>query len=236
MSSKATSGRISTPENDTPWTNRCATPATYHIGDTVEPEDEAQTNVSPGSSIVRVFAAAANRQVDDLIVAAASASALDEAGGSNALPNDSKVGGATTEWSFDLMTEIVEKFLSWDYDPSTPKCAVVSPNSVKKMLNWEEFTSADYANAGALMTGGFVKGWMGFDWICSTRLNNPAGLQRKNLFFTKDSMGLLVARDIWSEIGKDPSKSFMLRYYSALCMGCVRIQDKGVVEAHVLES
>lgn len=229
-------GRTATPENDTPWSNRCATPATYHIGDTVEPEDEAQTNVSPGSSIVSVFAAAANRQIDDLIIAAASAAALKEDGTTDALPSDSKVGSATTEWTFDLVTEIIEKFLTWEYDPSERKVMVVSPNSVKKMLGWTEFTSSDFTNVKALQSGGFVPGWMGFDWVCSTRLANPAGLQRKNLAFTPASMGLLVAKDIWSEIGKDPSKSFMLRYYSALTMGAVRIQDKGVVEAHILES
>ena len=235
MASKA-SARTATPEADTEWSNRIATVATYHIGDTTEPEDSVQMAMDPNSALVRTFAAAANRQIDDLIIAAASAVALDEAGATPALPSASKIGDATTEFTFDLVTQVVENFLEQEVGPEIPKCFVVSPNCVRKMMNWTEFTSADFTNVKVLATSGFLPNWMGFTWIVSNRLAVPAGLQRKCLAFSKQALGLLVAKDTWTEIAKDPSKSFLTRFYAALTMGCVRVQDEHITEVHILES
>jgi len=232
------SARTATPENDSVWSNRVATPATYHGGDTVEPENVVQMLVDPSSNIAHALAMAARRQVDDIIIAAAGGNAADEAGNANAFPAGQTVGGATQDFDFDFVTQVAEKFLNNDIDPDVPKVFVVSPNCVKKMLAMTQATSNDYVNAKALASTGFVNSWMGFTWVVSTRLPLAvdATLQRYCYAFTKQALGLLVVKDIWARVAEDPTKSFMWRIYTAMTMGAVRVEDEHIVRAHILES
>jgi hypothetical protein len=233
-----TVGRTSTPEVDGQWTNRVATPSVKHVGDTVEPEDTAQSAVDPGSNIVRNFASASNRKVDDIIIAAASGAAHDEAEVDNELPAGQKIGGATEAFDYAMVTDAVEIFLSNDIGPEIPKVAVISPNCAKRMLDWDEVTNSQYNKNAAqvLQTSGFIGNFLGFNWVVSTRLAVPGANQRKCLFFTKMAIGLLMVQDLWTEIAKDPSKSFLTRFYAAINCGAVRVEDEHVVEATVLET
>lgn len=232
------SARAATPENDSVWSNRVATPATYHGGDTVEPEDAPQMLVDPNSNITHALAMAARRQVDDIIIAAANGNAADEAGNANAFPAGQTVGGATQAFDFAFITSVAEKFLTNDIDPDEGKVFVVSPNCVKKMLSMTEATSFDYTNAKALAANGFISNWMGFTWVVSTRLPLAvdATKQRYCFAFTRRALGLLVVKDIWARVAEDPTKSFMMRIYTAMTMGAVRVEDEHIVRAHILES
>ena len=228
--------RTATPENDSEYSNRIAVPSTKHDGDSFEDEDAAQMIQDPGSNLVRRMAYAANRAIDDIIIAAALGNALDRAGAQNALPAGQKVGAVDQHFSFDLVTEVAQKFMEKDIDPSEPKVMVVSPAQARAMLHMVEATSRDYVLAQALSNNGFVERWLGFDWVCSTRLPVPVAGARSCLAFTRDALGLLVVKDVSTQIAKDPSKSFMTRVYAALTMGAVRIEDEKVVELDCLDA
>ena len=117
--------------------------------------------------------------MDDVIIAAATGTALDGQGVNNPFPDAQKVTGDdvpdsySADISFDLVTKVVERFLENDIDPEVRKVAVVGPAQMKKLLQTTEATNHDYAQK-ALMQG-FVNDWLGLDWIVSTRLNSPAG-------------------------------------------------------------
>ena len=77
---------------------------------------------------------AMRRATDDIIIAAATGTALDGGGGSNAFPAGQVVGDGTGEISFDMVTEVQEKFMANDIDPDVPKCFVVGPKQVRRLM------------------------------------------------------------------------------------------------------
>jgi hypothetical protein len=231
FASKATTGRIATPANDSVWSNRVSVVGTYHGGDTSEVEDINQLLIDPNSNVVTVLGAAAKRTTDDVIIAAAGGNALDEAGGNTAFTAGQTVGDYSGELDFLATTSVAELFLSHDIEPEEPKCFVIGPKQAQKILHLVQATQQFYVgNALALISTGFVKNWMGFDWIMSNRLLAPQATERQCFALTRKGMGLQVSKDIWTRVAEDPSISFAWRIYAAMTMGAVRVEDEHIVQ------
>jgi hypothetical protein len=226
--------RVATPENDSTWSNRVAVPVTKHGGDTVEVEDINQMLVDPTSNIATSLGMAAGRTIDDIIISALGGSAADESGSTTALPSGQKLGADAQAVDLALLLSVNKLFQKNDIDPDTRKIFLVSPKAVSQMLALSQLTSQDYAQVKYLATNGFVSNFAGFDFILSNRLPYAAGDNTRKLYaFTEDAIGLLVVKDIWAEVAKDPSYSFMWRVYSAFTMGAVRLEESKVVEIQV---
>lgn len=228
--------RQATPENDSDWSNRTSVVSTYDIGDTSEQEDPIQMLVDPNSNIARSLGMGMRRQIDDVIIAAATGNALDKAGASNAFPAAQVVGDGTGVFSFDGITEVYELFMNNDIDPDVNKYMIVGPTQLRKMQQLTEYTSSDYVNVKALASNGFVKSWMGFDWIVSTRLLAPGAGEISCLAMTRDALGLQMNRDVTTKIAEDPSTSFLWRIYAYMTLGAVRIEDEQIVHWHLKDS
>jgi len=234
-----TSARQATPEQDSDWSRRVSMPTTWNIGDTVEPEDIVQMLIDPKSSVAESHGYAMRRAMDDIIIAAATADALNGDGTTTAFPVGQVVGDGSAPISFDLVTQVQEKFMANDIDPDVPKVFVVGPTQVRKLMQLTEATSADYVKAQALSqlsSTGIVPNWMGFTWVVSNRLLAPGAGELGCLAFTKRALGLQVNKDIWARVAEDPSISFAWRIYSAMTSGCVRVEDEQIVQAHVLDA
>ena len=228
--------RSPTPITDAVWGRRVSVAATYDVGDTTEQEDPAQMLIDPNSNMARSQGMAMKRAQDDVIIAAATAAALDGDGGTTALLAAQIVGDYSGEISFDMVTEVNEKFMENDIDPEVPKCFVVGPKQVRKMLQLTEVTSADYQNIKALAGNGMVPNWMGFDWIMSNRLNVPSSDQLDCLAFTRSAIGLQMNKDITARIAEDPSLSFAWRIYCHMTLGAVRVEDRELVNVRVADT
>ena len=221
-----------TPENDPTWSRRVSVAQTWDVGTSTEQEDPCQMLVDPNSNLAMSLGYSMRRAVDDQIILAATAAALDGTGGTNALPAGQIVGDYSAPISFDLITAVQEVFMGNDIDMSIPKVAVIGPTQVRKLMQLTEQTSADYVHAQALQqlsSTGIVPNWMGFTWVVSTRLIVPTTDQLDCLFFTRRAIGLHVAQDIRAKIAEDPSNSFAWRIYCNMVMGAVRVEDEQLV-------
>ena len=228
--------RSPTPVTDAVWGRRVSVAATYDVGDTTEQEDPVQMLVDPNSNVARSQGLAMRRAQDDVIIAAATADALDGDGGTTALLASQIVGDYSGEISFDMVTEVNEKFMEQDIDPEIEKCFVVGPKQVRKMLQLTEVTSIDYQNIKALAGNGMVPNWMGFTWIMSNRLNVPSADQLDCLAFTRAAIGLQMNKDITARIAEDPSISFAWRIYCHMTLGAVRVEDRELVNVRVADT
>ncbi len=202
--------------------------------------------IDPLSTGINVISMAMNRKVDDRIIAAATGAALTEAG--TTVPFDyaaNAVGSYANPVSFDSITAVVEAFGLDEIDPSIGKYAVVTPTTVRKLLQLTQQTSSDYTyERGALQMlnkSGIVPNWMGFTWIMSNRLlaggDTGGGAGTKDLlFYTDAAMGLQVPKDIWARASEDPSVSYAWRIYTQATMGAVRIEDEQIKVLRVLDS
>ena len=229
--------RQNTPENDSVWDRRTSVALTYDIGDTTEQEDPVQMLVDPNSNITRSIGMAMRRQQDDVIIAAATGTALDGAGNAVAFKASQTVGDGTNVFSLDGVTEVYEKFMDNDIDPDETKYMVIGPKMLRKMQQLIQYTSSDYVNIKALASTGFVRSWMGFDWIVSTRLLDPSAAQDNSelscFACTKNAIGLQMNRDITVRVAEDPSKSFLWRIYAYMTLGAVRVEDEQLVHYRV---
>jgi len=229
-------GRTNTPDQDSLWGRRVSLAQTYHIGTSTELEDPVQMLVDPNSNLTRSIAMGMNRQKDKVIIAAATAAALKGDGTTEAFPGGQKVGDGTDVISFDMITEVQEKFMKNDIDPDVPKVMVVGPTQVRKLMQLTEQTSSDYVSAQRLLSYGIVPNWLGFTWINSTLLTAPAGGQLSCLAYTMDAIGCNTNLDISAKVAQDPSISFAWRIYSHMTLGAVRVEDEQIVHMHVKDA
>ena len=227
--------RQPTPENDSDWGRRTSIAETYDIGDTTEQEDPVQMLVDPNSNISRSIGMAMRRQIDDVIITAATGDSRDGDGNVIPFPAEQRVGDGSAPFSFDGVTEVYEKFMDNDIDPDITKYMVIGPKQLRKMQQLTEYTSSDYVNIKTLASSGFVKAWMGFDWIVSTRLNDPVGDGSQIDAFAKTdrAIGLQMNRDITTRVAEDPSTSFLWRIYAYMTLGAIRVEDEQLVHWHL---
>ena len=218
-----------TPVADTAWGRRVAVSATWDNGESTEQEDPVQMIVDPNSNLTMSLGYSMRRAQDDVIIAAATAAALEGDGTTTAVPAGQIVGDYTTPITFDDVTAVQEIFMSHDIDPSIPKVAVVGPTQVRKLMQLTENTSSDYVRVQQLQQYGIAPQWLGFDWICSTRLTVPTTDQLDCLFMTRRAIGMNIPKNITAFVAEDPSISFAWRIYCMSVMGAVRVEDEQLV-------
>lgn len=224
---------------DDTWDRRVAVPKTFVHIMTVEHEDKVQMLVDPESAYAKNQAMAMNRSWDDQIIAAATGDALDGDGVAVTFPAGQVIGDGTTAITFDAITAVQELFMSNDIDLSVPKVAVIGPTQVRKLMQLTEQTSADYVHRESLQKlydYGIVPNWMGFTWIMSTRLLAPAAGEISCLFYTQQALGLVINQDVFTRIGENPDKSYMIQVFAQYTAGATRIEDEHIVHGHFLNS
>jgi len=240
--SKSTPGNIGravpTPVDDAPWSRRVSMPSTWHVGELTEQEDVVQMLVDPNSNIAVAQGKAMRRAFDDAIIAAACGPAMDGDGNSVGYSGSRAIGTAVApvEMSFDLVTEVTERFMADDVDPEEEKVFVVSPAGARKLLQLTEATSGDFTQLRPLQSKGYVDSWMGYSWVVSTRLlsDSPSAPTYTEFFaMTRKALGLQINRDISVRVAEDPSVSFAWRVYCYATFGAVRVEDEQIVKAFI---
>ena len=232
-----TTKRQATPFQDGDWTGRVSQPQVWNWADSYEEEDIVQMLIDPNSALTTSGAMAMGRAQDDLIIAAATAAALTEDGTTTSpFPAGQIVGDGTGTFTFDVVTEVFEKFTTNDIELDIPKVFVIGPTQLRKLQQLVEYTSSDYANVKALAENGFVPNWMGFTWVLSNRLNVPVAGQIDCLAFSPYAIGMQVNLDTITKVAEDPGSSFAWVIYMEWVMGAVRVEDEHIVRVHLLNS
>lgn len=225
-----------TPSMESAWTRRVDVPVVKHWGDTYEEQDIVQMLIDPQSNLTMAGASAMGRALDDIIIANATGNALDGDGAAVAFPAGQQLGGATIVFSFDLVTQCSEKFLTNDIDPDEPKVMVIGPTQMRKLMQLTEATSGDYVSVKALAEKGYIESWMGYSWVVSNRLTIPVGGELYCLAMTKKALGLTMRSDIKTNVAQDPTLSFAYRVYMQATYGVVRVEDEHIIRVHVKNS
>jgi len=229
-----------TPTNDRTFSRRVSVAASHNAGEYVGIESPVQMLVDPVSNLTQSMGYAMRRQFDRTIIrAAVEADALNGDGTSTtwaATDANQKIGDGSTPISFDMITEVQERFMNNNIYPEIPKVFVVGPKQVRQLMNLTENTSADYVHAQALQNYGIAPNWLGFTWVASTLLNDLVVPLTDELYCfaaTQRALGLHVPQDIHAEVAKDPAHSYAWRPYCEITLGAVRVEDEQIVRAHV---
>lgn len=226
-----TTRKTATPDDETAWSRRKAIPVEYHTGDVTEKKDIVQMLVDPNSNYARAQGMAMARAFDDEIISAAVGASRDGAGNSVTFDSNQALSPSSMI-TYDVVTEVTEKFMENDIDPDMRKVFVISPEQARKLLQLTEATSGDYNALRPLTSKGYIESWMGYTWIVSTRLTSPSGNGSDVDCFamTDQALGLLINQDIQTEVAKDPSISFAWRIYTNAIYGAIRVEDEHLVK------
>ncbi len=227
-----------TPVTDYDFSRRTAFAKTFDVGELIEHEDQIQAKVSISGGLVKEMGMSMARAQDDEIIRAFGSDAVDGDGSTVAFPTEQKIDESGNSITFDMITAVQEKFLLNDIQGEVNKYFVISPAQVRKLLQMTEQTSADFVSREALQRlsqGLIVPNWMGFTWICSTRLLEAGG-NRACYAFTDRAIGLAMNRDITTFMQQDPSRSYAYSLYSQATYGATRVEDEHIVELTVADA
>ncbi len=228
---RGTNTAVSTVIADSQYSDRIASVVVKEDSDLVEQDEIAQVAIDPNAAVLQKLAYGGRRAIDSIIIAAATDNATNLAGDTITFPAGQVVGDYSTEFDFSMITQVNELFLTNNVPPDEPKCFVIGPKQARALLHEALATNVWYVEAKQLVAGGFVKNFMGFDFIVSNLLTAPATGQLQCFAMTRKALGLTVAKDIWVRVAEDPSASFAWRIYSSFTMGAVRVEDEHIVWA-----
>lgn len=221
-----------TPLIDTPHSRRMLTLADYEYADLIDDQDKVRLLVDPTSTYARAAAAAMGRAMDDVVIAAAFATASTGKDGSTSTPFDTannQIAAGATGLTLGKLIEAKEILDSGDVDPSIPRYIAVSPKQVTDLLNNTTVTSSDYNTVKALAMGE-INSFVGFQFIVTNRLGVDGASARRVIAWAADGIKLGIGKEPTARIDERADKSYATQVYYAMTLGATRMEEKKVVE------
>lgn len=208
----------------------------------VDEMDKIRMIADPTSPYAALATAALNRQIDDIILAAARGNARTNAGLS-ALPSTQKIAvGGTSLTLAKLLTtkEILDSnevdddaSMAMDGQSTTEQSARVIAVNAKMLTNLygtTEIKSVDYNSVKAL-TQGQIDTFLGFKFVRSERVAKDAtATTGYAVAWSKSCVALGIGKDIMTSIDPLPGKNYSVQVYARMSVGATRLEDEGVVE------
>ncbi len=224
-----------TPQVTTPHSRRRVSLADYEWADLIDDLDKVRMLTDPTSNYAKAAAAAMNRSIDDVVIAALGGSAdTGVAGGTAvALPATSKF--ATTQQADGLtIAKLLETkyfFDNGDVDPSIKRYFLCGPKQIQDLLATTEVKSSDFNTVKALAQGD-INSFLGFEFIMSTRLNNDSTNTDDRLCFgfTQDAIKLALGADVKAKISERDDKSYATQVYYSMALGATRMEESKVFQ------
>ena len=239
-----------TPQIDTPHSRRKLTVEDYNWADLIDNTDKLKMLIDPQSTYAQNAVMAANRQIDDDIIAALGGAAYSgHTGGTTVL--NSAVGecrlvgsdgvvlaagspmGATVETALTIAKLLTCKQLLDDaeIDDARQRYFLCNPYNINMLLNTTEVKSADYNTVRALAQGQ-IDTFMGFKFIKHTRL--PVSAEdtgaTSSYAFAQDAIVLSIAEEPIVRIDELPTKCYSVQAYVEQSLGATRVEGPAVVE------
>jgi hypothetical protein len=223
---------------NTPHDRRRVSLADYEWGDMVDDVDKVRMLIDPTSTYAINAAYAANRKIDDVIIAAADGTAYTGVDGSTQTPFDTgmivdvqtrDVGVSAADLGLNVakIIEAQRLLAANEVDEDEPKFIIWNARQRASLLNSTKATSADYNTVKALATGQ-INEYMGFTFLRSERIGTDANSDDKVLFWAKSGMKLAFGMSPKTEIAKRPDKGFNWYVYTCMSVGATRMEEAKV--------
>jgi hypothetical protein len=239
------SRHANTPLVNVPLSRRRVTLDDYDWADLIDNVDELKTHHNMRQEFVKNAAAAWNRQLDDLFIAALN-------GNSVAIAADDTTSNVTlaswlsgTHVIADGGTNMTmtksrqaNRLLNVGPVDKPDRYMLYSPEAMEKLLSDTQVTSSDFSTINALTHGGFPmdQTWMGFYWRETTRLPKTGNI-RSCFAFQKDGMGVAMGKIGQSaKMGERLDKNHATQVYMCLVAGAVRIEEARVIQINIDET
>ncbi len=233
---KRTNRHAKTELTDTAHIRRMVTSDTYDKADMIDKRDESRILNNPMNAYTRSYAAAANRNTDQIIIDAflASASTGVDGGTSVAHPGGTyQIAHGGVGLTLSKIVQAKKVLVAAENDKTMPWYFVYGAEELEDLLIDSTITSADYNTVRMLATGE-VNTFMGFNWVHSELLA-LSGTTRSCIAFVRDSMLLGITDEIEGSVDRRADMNNGLQLQYTMDMGATRMDETGVVEVQVTE-
>lgn len=223
---------------DPQHSRRMVVPVDYVWNALVDQQDKIRLLIDPNSEYAIAAANSLRRAFDDEVILAFDADAKGGEDGSTTVTFASEAGGdldfsAAAVTTPNILT--LKKTMDEDEIPMEDRYVIVPPSVIEQLLKASAApiaASSDYNTIKALVNGE-LNTWVGFKWIVSNRLNLAVATEPKCFAWHKDSMGIVIGKDIMARLTERPDKDYAVQSYACMTMGATRIQGPGVVRFQV---
>lgn len=233
-----TTRHADTPRVDTPHARRRVSLADYDWADLIDNEDTIRMLIDPTSPYAAAAAAAMNRQMDDVIIAAADGTAFTGVDGSTSTAFDTNmivdvqtrdVGVSAADLGFNVAKVIEAQRLldANEVDEEEPRFIVWNARQRASMLNSTRATSSDFNTVKALTTGQ-INEFLGFTFIRSERIGTDSNSDDKVLFWARSGMRLGLGKDMSIKIDPRPDKNYAMQVFASMSIGATRMEETKV--------
>lgn len=202
----------------------------YDWGDLITKQDEVRTLINPEGSYVMNAVAALGRSIDEEIITAFQAAAIEgETGGTTVVFDTAnwEIGGSGIPMSVDLLREAAYT-MDVGKVPAAGRHILIGPKQKQQLLENTEITSSDYNTVKALVMGE-INTFLGFKFhviVDQDLLPYNSSTDRRSCYaWHERAMGLSMGMDITVDVGPRRDLRNAQQVYVAGVFGSVRIED-----------
>ena len=219
---------------DTPHRRRMVTLATYDVADLVDRADRRRLLNDPINPYSRSMAAAAGRQIDDVVIAAFEATASTGVDGSGTSAFDTNFSFSEASANAFAVADLVkarrllEEAENMEDEGDYSWHIVCAADQRQKLLGDSTLTSSDFNTVRALVNGQ-INQYLGLNFIKSQRTDVTSGGIRDVFVWVKASMQLAIGQEPRAFMDVLPQKRHSIQVRYEQDCGATRMDEKGVV-------
>lgn len=219
-------------------TRRWVFPSDFTVNQQIDTFDQLKTIVDPKSAYAENAAMAAGRQMDKLIIDAATGTAyIGETGSSSETFSTTSYQisasfgasgnvGLTVDKLIEARRIMQANNVDLDMDPAV---LVISPQQEADLLSQVQVTSTDY-NIRPVLVDGRVRQFLGFNVVVSNQLNTSSSLRRV-LAFVRSGLHL----GLWNDVMSDAHQRYDLEadpweLSTKMSAGATRIEQGKIID------
>lgn len=237
--SQVTTRHGDTPQSDTPHSRRKIDLMDFVTSDLIDVWDRVKTLNQPDNYYVQALAAQAGREIDHILLDAATGTSYTGVAGATsiALPSaqivavDSHAYGAGSGNAGLTISKLIEARNKLEKAETlmagTKMYLAVNSDAISDLLQTVEVTSAEYNQVRALESGEITK-FMGFEFV-RTELLNASGGHDQVIAYTEGALGLAIGMDVQGRITERDDKNYAWQAWFAMSMGSSRLEEERVV-------
>jgi hypothetical protein len=219
---------VQTPNNDPNLARRMGTMLDYHDARLLDRGDELKYISDPKSAYSIAAARSIGRQIDDVIISAATGTAKSGETGSVTAPTADSIAATASSFTLERIAA-AKKSLDDNDVEEDDRFLVIDTEVLSSALQQEQISSADYAAVKALVNGE-INSFMGFNWIVSTRLASASGDSTLiGLAYHRYALALAMAAQPLVKTDQRADLSYSWQIYYELNIGAVRLEEDRIV-------
>lgn len=226
-----------TPLNSTPHTRRWGFVKDYDVADLIDKADRVKMLINPDSAYTMRHAGTMGRSIDDEVIRALGASAIEGHSGGTTTAYDTtnqQIASGSTGLTIDKLLRTKEKLDASEVDEFYPRFFACSARQLRELLEDDKVTSSEFNSIKALVKGD-VDEYLGFKFIRTERLQKVTN-DRYCYAWAQPAITLGIYQEPTSVASVRPDKRMASQIYTYGSWGAMRSEDAMVVQVLCDES